>query len=126
MASTAEPATQDDIMPSGRMRAILAETRRGNEVSCAFALTGERLGLALLDRRIAPKQLNDTLRKRAAGKGIELVRGASCYGVATIDPDGNPKIVRLALNKGASSALRQQIRDLIKDAGFKGIAFGDA
>jgi hypothetical protein len=110
-------------MSSGEMRAILASAKRGSEVSCAFALTGDRLGLALMDRRVAPKQLKDNLKKLATGKGMELARGMTRYGIATIDAAENAKVVRLALNKDAPSALRQQIRVLIKDAGFKSIDF---
>jgi hypothetical protein len=115
-----QPATPDDIMSVGEMKSILSTVKRGSEASFAGGLTADKLGVVLLDRKMAPKQLRALLKKQAEGIGLDIERGSLRYGTATVDAQ-NLKIVQLAINKDAGGALLQKLRERIRDAGFKDI-----
>jgi hypothetical protein len=115
------PPTVDDIMSTAEMKPILTRAKRGGEVSCVVGLTKDKDGVILLDRRIAPKQLRDQLKKQAEKIGLELADSSLRYGTATVDSEEDPKMLMLSINKQGAGVLEQKLRERVKSAGFKDV-----
>src|SRR5271166_3190608 len=111
-------ASPDDIMKPADMRAILAQAKRGNPASCAIALTKDKDGVILLDKRKKPKKLAVELKKTAGGIGLELDTTSLRFGRAVVDADTDATLLTLTLNKDAPSAMRPRLLENIKKAGF--------
>ncbi len=115
------PPSVDDIMSPAEMKPILSQARRGGEVSCVVGLTKDKDGVILLDRRMAPKQLRDQLKKQADKIGLELLDSSLRYGTATVDAVEDPKMLMLSINKPGAGVLEQKLRERVKSAGFKDV-----
>lgn len=111
-------ATPDDIMTAGDIRGVLAQAKRGNSPGCAIAMTKDKDGVILVDKRAKPKKLLAELKKKAAGCGLELETTTLRFGRASVDPDVDASLLTLTVNKDAPGALRPKILEVLKKAGF--------
>jgi len=100
------------------MKPMLAMSKRGDPASCAIALTKDKDGVILLDKRKKPKKLLAELKKTAAGIGLELETTTLRFGRAVVDPDTDAKLLSLTVNKEAPGAMRPRLLEQIKKAGF--------
>ena len=108
----------DDIMDPKEMKPILAESKRGRPAACAIALTKDKDGVILLDKRKKPKKLLAELKKQATDLGLELETTTLRFGRAVVDADTDPKLLSLTVNKEAPGAMRPRLLEQIKKAGF--------
>lgn len=114
----AKQSGPDDIMDPKEMKPILAESKRGRPAACAIALTKDKDGVILLDKRKKPKKLLAELKKQAGDLGLELETTTLRFGRAVVDADTDPKLLSLTVNKEAPGAMRPRLLEQIKKAGF--------
>ncbi|HME22297.1 MAG TPA: hypothetical protein VKI44_13310 [Acetobacteraceae bacterium] len=112
-------ATPDDIMAPAEMKSILALSKRGAPVSCAIALTTDKEGVILLDKKRKPKKLLAELKKTATDAGLTLDMPSMRFGRAVVDIDTNPSLLSLVVNKEAPGAMRPRLLEHVKKAGYK-------
>ncbi len=113
-------ASADDIMAAGEMKMVLAVAKQGTPVSCAIALTKDKEGILLLDKRIKPKTLAANLRAQADDLSIELDMATLRFGRATIS-EADQSLVTLAVNKKPPSTLRPKLLERLKKAGYSSL-----
>ncbi|HEY0265437.1 MAG TPA: hypothetical protein VGC16_01715 [Rhizomicrobium sp.] len=116
-------ATAEDIMSPADMKMVLASAKRGNPASCAIALTKDKDGVILLDRKKKPKQLSAMLKKEAASAGLVLDMPSIRFGRAVIPEDDSAQ-VNFVVNKDASGAMRPKLLVLLKKAGYQKLEIG--
>jgi hypothetical protein len=114
-------AGPDDIMSPADMKPILALARHGDPVSCVIALTKEKHGVILLDKRKKPKQLMAALKKQAASAGLELEMPSLRFGRATVDREQDAGLLTFVVNKDAAGAMRPKLLERLKKVGFSKI-----
>jgi hypothetical protein len=108
----------DDIMSPADMKPILAHARHAGPVSCVIALTKEKDGVILLDKRKKPKQLLAELKKQAAAAGLDLEMPSLRFGRATVDTEQDAALLTFVVNKDASGAMRPRLLERVKKVGF--------
>jgi hypothetical protein len=108
----------DDIMSPADMKPILAHAKHAGPVSCVIALTQDKDGVILLDKRKKPKQLLAELKKQAAGAGLDLERPTLRFGRATVDTAQEAGLLTFVVNKETSSAMRLKLLERVKKVGF--------
>lgn len=118
MADKKGKGSPADIMSPAEMKPILALAKKGAPVSCAIALTEEKEGVILLDKKRKPKKVFAELKKQAASAGLRLETTSIRYGRASIDTDQEAGLVTMTVNKEAPGALRPKLLESLKKAGF--------
>jgi hypothetical protein len=108
----------DDIMSPADMKPILAHARHAGPVSCVIALTKEKDGVILLDKRKKPKQLMAELKKQAASAGLDLEMPSLRFGRATVDTEQDGGLLTFVVNKDTSGAMRPRLLERVKKVGF--------
>jgi hypothetical protein len=108
----------DDIMSPADMKPILAHARHAGPVSCVIALTKEKDGVILLDKRKKPKQLLAELKKQAASAGLDLEMPSLRFGRATVDTEQDAGLLTFVVNKDTSGAMRPRLLERVKKVGF--------
>jgi hypothetical protein len=116
-----KPAGADEIMSPGEMKPILALAKRGNPAACVIALTKDKEGVILLDKRKKPKKLLADMRKQAGILGLELETTTLRFGHAVVDADEDASLLTFTVNKDAPGAMRPKLLERIKKAGFSKI-----
>ena len=126
MAPSKKPATPDDIMPIGGIKALLKQVKKegGKEISCAVGLPeGDKSeAVILLDKIMAPKGVRKHLIKEAKEVGLALDERSIRYGMATMD-EADENILLVKVNKEpAGEALGKAVRKRVKSI-FKEVVF---
>lgn len=103
------------IMSLAEMKPILNLSKR-QPVGCALALTKDKQGIILLDKKIQGRKLGALLKTAAAAAKVELDMGTLRFGHASIG-EGDATI-HFTVNKEAPSALRPKMLEHLKKAGF--------
>ena len=111
-------ASPDDIMSTAEMKPILAKAKRGDPVSCVIALTKDKEGVILVDKKKKPKKLRSDLKKMAEDAGLEIEMTSVRFGRASVDTDEDAGLVTFTVNKDASGAMRPKLLERVKKAGF--------
>lgn len=84
----------------------MGQAKRGNPAGCAIALTRDKGGVVLLDKR---KKLAADLKKAASGVGLELDTTSLRFGRAVVDTDTDATLLKLTVNRDAPSAMRPRL-----------------
>ena len=108
----------DDIMSPADMKPILAHAKHAGPVSCVIALTQDKDGVILLDKRKKPKQLLAELKKQAAGAGLDLEKPTLRFGRAMVDTEQEAGLLTFVVNKETNSAMRLKLLERVKKVGF--------
>ena len=108
----------DDIMSPADMKPILAHAKHAGPVSCVIALTQDKDGVILLDKRKKPKQLLAELKKQAAGAGLDLEKPTLRFGRARVDTEQEAGLLTFVVNKETNSAMRLKLLERVKKVGF--------
>lgn len=109
--------TPDDIMAPSDMKPLL-KLSKSEPVSCVVAMTKDKDGVMLLDKKIKPKQLTSELKKKAEKAKLELDTSSVRFGNAVVDADTDATLVKLVLNKDAPGAMRAKLLEHLKKAGY--------
>ena len=92
------------------MRALIKRSAK-TPVNCAIGVGPDGAVLILLHRRKPPKALEKELKK-----AVPEAKGTR-WGTASVDPESDPKLVKLVLNKAAAGMARRLVRTL-KGTGY--------
>ena len=103
------------IMSAAEMKPLLLLAKR-LPVGCALALTKDKEGILLLDKKVSGRKLGMLLKAAAAEAKLDLDMGSLRFGQATVGEDDGT--VHFAVNKEAPSALRPKLVLHLKKAGF--------
>lgn len=103
------------VMSAAEMKPLLLLSKR-QAVGCALALTKDKQGVILLDKRVRGRKLGAMLKAAAAGAKLDLDMGSMRFGHANVGEDDGT--VHFAVNKEAPSALRPKLLEQLKKAGF--------
>ncbi len=109
----AKAPASDAIMESGRMKPLLALSKR-EPVQVAIALTSDGDALMLLDKKAKPRKVLAMLRADAAKAKLQLNGASLRFGRAEVDTDYDPGMVRLFVNKEAPGNMRMKLVELVK------------
>jgi hypothetical protein len=110
------------IMPPEKLRALLALTRR-EPLSVAVAITADEEGVLLLNKTAKPKKVLAQLKAEASKAKATLNGATTRFGLAQIDQDYDPTILKIAVNKGAPDKLRLKLNQLVKQFALKAVEF---
>jgi hypothetical protein len=111
-------AGPDDIMTHAEIKAVLAFAKRGDPASCAIALTKDKDGVLLLDKKRKPKAVLNELKKKAGAAGLELETTSFRFGRAVVDTENDPGLLSLVINKDSPGVMRPKLLERVKKAGF--------
>jgi len=117
----ADVSVADKIMASGVIRATMAKAKRGDPVNCAIAVTKDKEGVILVDKKRKGKKLFSELKGQAKEAGAELM--IVRFGKAVIDPETDAALVTFVVNKDAGGAMRKPILDRLKECGYSKVEF---
>jgi hypothetical protein len=117
----AEQSVADKIMAAGVIRATMAKAKRGDPVNCAIAVTKDKEGVILVDKKRKGKKLFSELKGQAKDAGAELMTVR--FGKAVIDPETDAALVTFVVNKDAGGAMRKPILDRLKECGYTKVEF---
>jgi hypothetical protein len=104
-------------MSAAEMKPLLMLSKR-NPVNCAIALTKEKDGVILLDKKGKPRKLMAQLKKAAGDAGVALDMQTIRYGTAGVDTDVDAGLVSFKVNKEAPGTMRPKLLQTLKKAGF--------
>ena len=105
-------------MPAAELKPLLKLSRR-RPVSCVIAITKDKQGVVLLDRRKKPRKLMSELRRQAAAAGVELNATSIRFGRVAVDGASDGTLVRFTVNKEAPGAMRMALLEQLRPAGFQ-------
>lgn len=100
------------------MKPLLTLSKR-EPVQAAIGMTADGDAVLLLDKRAKPRKVM-TLLKASASKAKLTLNGASIrFGRAEVDPDYDPTMVRLFINKEAPGVMRVKLMEVVKRCAFQ-------
>ncbi len=105
-------------MPAAELRALLKKAKR-RPMSCVIALTKDKQGVILLDRRRKPRKLMGELRSQAKAAGLELDTASIRFGRASVDGASDSAQVNIAVNKPVPGAMRLALLPQLRAAGMQ-------
>lgn len=105
------------LMSPAEMKPLLLLSKR-EPVFCAVALSKDKQGLILLDKRTKARKLAAVLKSTAAEKKIDLDLATVRFGTASVDTEKDASLVAFKVNKEPSAALRPKLLEQLKRAGF--------
>lgn len=108
----------EKIMPIAKIKSLLALSKR-DPVNVAICLTSDSDGLMLLDKKAKPRSLSSLLKTEAGKAKIALNVGTMRFGRAEVDPDYDPSMVRLFVNKEAPGNMRAKLVEVVRKGGFQ-------
>lgn len=108
----------EQVMEPGRLKPLLMLSKR-EPVNCAVALTKDKDGVILLDKKRKPRGVAADLKKRAAAASITLDAPTVRFGRAEVDTEADPGLVKLVVNKEASAVMRPKLLVYLKRSGFQ-------
>jgi hypothetical protein len=106
------------VMSAVELKPLLRQARR-RPMNCAIAMTKEKQGLILLDRRKKPRKVMAELRRQAAAAGLELVPASIRFGCASVDGASDSAMVTFTVNKPAPGPTRMVLLEQVRPAGFQ-------
>lgn len=114
----------DTIMPTEKLRPLLALTRR-EPLSVAVGLTtgSDEEALILLHKTSKPKKVMALLIAETSKAKATLNKSMSRFGVASVDPEYDPGILQIAISKEAPEKLQMQLTQVVKRFSFKAVEF---
>ena len=109
----AKPPASDTIMESGKMKPLLALSKR-EPVQVAIGLTTDGDAVMLLDKKAKPRKVLAMMRADAAKAKLQLNGASLRFGRAEVDTDYDPSMVRLFVNKEAPGNMRVKLVELVR------------
>jgi hypothetical protein len=100
-------------MTPDKMKPLLALSKK-EPVQAAIGLTADGEGLLLLDKRAKPKKVLSMLRADAGKAKLQLNAASLRFGRAEVDPDYDPAMVRLFVNKETPGVMRVKLVEIVK------------
>jgi len=105
-------------MLASELRALLKKAKR-RPMSCVVALTKDKQGVILLDRRKKPRKLMGELRGQAKAAGLELDATTIRFGRASVDGASDSAQVNITVNKPVPGAMRLALLPQLRAAGMQ-------
>jgi len=113
----------DGLMPAAELRALLKKAKR-RPMSCVVALTKDKVGVILLDRRRKPRKLMGEVRSQAKAAGLELDATTIRFGRASVDGASDSAQVNILVNKPVPGAMRMGLLPQLRAAGMQRCTIG--
>jgi hypothetical protein len=113
MPTKSKGPASDSIMTPDKMKPLLALSKK-EPVQAAIGLTADGEGLLLLDKRAKPKKVMSMLRADAGKAHLQLNAASLRFGRAEVDPDYDPAMVRLFVNKETPGVMRVKLVEIVK------------
>ncbi len=114
----AKDVASESIMASSKLKPLLALSKK-EPVQAAIGLTSDGEGLILLDKRAKPRKMLLLLKASAAKAKVQLNMATLRFGRAEVDPDYDPTMVRLFVNKDAPGTMRPKLVEVVKRSAFQ-------
>jgi hypothetical protein len=118
-------ASPDDLMKPAAIRSLLSMVKKDGEkeISAAIALTEDKEGVIMLEKKMKPKKLRSHMIAEAKDAGLSLAMSSIRFGKATTKDD-DATILLMKVNKDVSGAgLPAAIKKRVKLAGFSDVIF---